>query len=85
MKGILEFDLNDLDDRLAHERAVKSLDMALVLWHLIHNTRRDMMDKINRALEEDKNFTPHDSLDIIYDELQRLLEEHAVIPDALIV
>lgn len=85
MKGILEFDLNDLDDRLAHERAVKATDMALVLWHLIHNTRRDMMDKINRALEEDKNFTPHDSLDIIYDELQRLLEEHAVIPDALIV
>lgn len=85
MKGILEFDLNDLDDRLAHERAVKSLDMALVLWHLIHNTRRDMMEKIDRALEEDKNFTPHDSLDIIYDELQRLLEEHAVIPDALIV
>jgi len=85
MKGILEYDLNDLDDRLAHERAVKSLDMALVLWELVHNTRKEMLGKIERALEQDKNFTPYDSLDIIYDELQRLLDEHAVIPDALIV
>ena len=30
-KAILEFDLNDPDDQMAHLRAVKSLDMALVL------------------------------------------------------
>ena len=85
MKAILEFDLNDPDDRLAHERAVKSLDMALVLWHLATNTKRDLRRQIDAALEEDKNFTPYDSLDLIYDELYRLLDEHAVIPNSLIV
>jgi len=29
MKATLEFDLNDPDDRMAHFRCVKSLDMAI--------------------------------------------------------
>ena len=33
-KAILEFDLNDSDDVMAHMRAVKSLDMASVLWEM---------------------------------------------------
>ncbi len=39
-KGILEFDLNDADDNMAHKRAVKSLDMALALWDITHNTKK---------------------------------------------
>ena len=34
MKGILEFDLNDLDDVMAHKRAVLALDMALALYEI---------------------------------------------------
>lgn len=34
MKGILEFDLNDLDDVIAHKRAVLALDMALALYDI---------------------------------------------------
>lgn len=34
MKGILEFDLNDLDDVMAHKRAVLALDMALALYDI---------------------------------------------------
>jgi len=34
MKGILEFNLNDLDDVKAHKRAVLALDMALALWDI---------------------------------------------------
>lgn len=33
-EGILKFDLNDSDDRMAHLRAVKSLDLALTLWDM---------------------------------------------------
>lgn len=32
MKALLEFNLDDTDDKMAHLRAVKSLDMALALW-----------------------------------------------------
>ena len=33
-KAILEFDLNEPDDREAHKRAVKSLDLVLALWDI---------------------------------------------------
>ena len=34
MRAILEFDLNDNEDQVAHMRAVKALDMALTLWDM---------------------------------------------------
>jgi hypothetical protein len=39
-KGILEFDLNDPDDAMAHLRCVKSTDMALSLWDIIYEVRK---------------------------------------------
>lgn len=85
MKAILEFDLNDLDDRMAHDRACRSLDMALALWQIVTNTKRDIADKIERALEEDKNFTPQDSLDLVYDQIYEILRDHDVNVERLII
>ena len=34
MKAILEFDLNEPDDREAHLRAILSLDMAIAIWDM---------------------------------------------------
>ena len=34
MKAILEFDLNEQDDKEAHLRATLSLDMALAIWDM---------------------------------------------------
>jgi hypothetical protein len=34
MKAILEFDLNEQEDAIAHKRAVKALDLCLVLWEM---------------------------------------------------
>ena len=34
MKAILEFNLDEQDDKMAHSRAIKSLDMALALWSM---------------------------------------------------
>ena len=34
MKAKLIFNLDDPDDRMAHKRHVKSLDMALALWDI---------------------------------------------------
>ena len=39
-KGILEFDLNEPDDIMAHKRAVKASDMASALWDITHNTKK---------------------------------------------
>lgn len=85
MKAILEFNLEELDDRLMHERCIKSTDMALVLWHLVHNTRKGIVAKIESIEESGMNVTPYDAIDFLYDELQQLLEEHHIIPNSLIV
>lgn len=47
MKAILEFDLNDPDDVMAHKRCVKALDMALALWDIQHGSfRREVYDEM---------------------------------------
>ena len=59
MKAKLEFDLEDVDDVVAHLRCVKSLDMALTLFK-IQGIIRDkwefnaveIQQKINEAFEE---------------------------------
>jgi hypothetical protein len=85
MKAILEFNLDDLDDQYAHRRCVASLDMALLIWELVYNTRKDLSRKIKHALEEDKNITAHDSLELLYDELRDLLAEHNIDINTLVV
>lgn len=40
-KAILEYDLNDPDDRISHYRATISLDMALVLWEYDQHLRSE--------------------------------------------
>lgn len=37
MKATLEFDLIDPEQRLAHMRCIKALDMAIVLWEIKYN------------------------------------------------
>lgn len=37
MKATLEFNLIDADERMAHLRCVKAMDMAIVLWELKMN------------------------------------------------
>lgn len=50
VKAILEFNLDEPDDALAHMRCIKALDMALVIFsfkeHLL-SLRRDNPDKVD--------------------------------------
>ncbi len=39
MKAILEFDLNDRDDNLAHNRCVKALDLVMALMEIDEELR----------------------------------------------
>lgn len=82
MKATLEYDLNDADEARAHLRAVKSLDMALVLFEMTANVRR----KVENSLESGVSRTDSsDALDMVFEELTALLEEHGVVINDLIV
>ena len=78
MKAKLTFDLDDIDDKMAHERCVKSTDMAFVLWEIMTNSYRSLTN----GYDEDDGY--HKGVDAVYDKLRELMEEHDINPHNLI-
>lgn len=80
MKATLEFDLDDADDRMAHLRCTKALDMAIVLHEILWNTRKTFEYKIDGG--EIK--TPEELLEKIMEKLWDDAKEQGIIIDELI-
>lgn len=78
-KAILEFDLNDPDDLMAHTRAVKSLDMALAIWDMVFNTKK----KLEWEIEND-NLSAYDTLDKVYEKFWEILKDRDINPDNIV-
>jgi hypothetical protein len=79
-KAKIEYDLNDVDDRYAHLRAVKSLDLALAIWDITHNTKKSLEWSM-----EGKEMDKYDALEMVYDKIHEILDEHNINIDELIV
>jgi len=73
MKAILEFNLDEPDDRMAHLRCIKSTDMAIVLFDIIYNLRKEI-----------ENIDTYEKLDLFYDKLNAIMEEQGINIDELI-
>ena len=72
-EAILKYNLNETEDIKAHLRAVKSLDMAIALWEITHNTKK--------ALEwsmEGKEMDKYDALELVYEKIYEILNEHNI-------
>lgn len=79
-KAILEFDLNEPDDREAHKRAVKSLDLVLALWDIDQYLRSQI--KYGDEIElTDEQFT---TLDETREKLHSILREYNISFDELL-
>ena len=78
-EAILKYDLNDADDSMAHMRAIKSLDMALALWELLNNSKRTL----ERTMHE-KEMDKYEALDMVYERIYELMDEHNIKMDELI-
>ena len=78
-KATLEYDLNDADDAYAHKRAVKSLDLALALWEITHNTKKGLEWSM-----EGKEIDKYEALELVYEKIYEILEEHNIKLDDLI-
>lgn len=78
-EAILKFDLNEHDDRKAHLRAVKSLDMALALWDITHNTKKSLGWAI-----EAENIDKYDALEMMFEKIHEILNDHNIDTDELI-
>lgn len=78
-KAILEFDLSQPEDVDAHKRAVKSLDMAMALWDITHNTKKGL-----EWAMEGKEMDKYDALEMIYEKIYEILQEHNINTDELL-
>lgn len=76
MKAILEFDLQDRDDEMDHNRCLKALDMALVLWELVYNERKAFTN-----YEDDERYK---ATNLIFDHINTLLTLRNINLDELI-
>ena len=77
MKAILEFDLNDHDDRQAHLRCVKSLDLVLFILKI----DSDLRSKLKHGNLEDGQY---EILDKFRDEFYQEMNQKGINIDDLI-
>ena len=78
-KATLEYNLSDPDDAMAHLRAIKSLDMAMALWAIVHNTKKGLEWSM-----EGKEIDKYDALELVYEKIHEILGDHNIITDDLI-
>jgi hypothetical protein len=78
-KATIEYNLSDPDDAMAHLRAVKSLDMAMALWDIVHNTKKGLEWSM-----EGKEIDKYDALELVYEKIHEILNDHNIITDELI-
>jgi hypothetical protein len=79
MKAILEFNLNEPEDVMAHKRCVKSVDMAVALFQI----STQLIDRL-RHLEEIAEETELNLVDFVVGEITSTMEENGIILDELI-
>jgi hypothetical protein len=83
-EAILKYDLNDHDDKMAHLRAVKSLDMALALWQILYNTRKEMLYSIEAKEMKGEEISAYDAIDLYRAHLGEIAEEYGINIDELV-
>ncbi len=83
-KGKLEFDLNDIDDKMEFERCIKSTDMAIVLFDVAYNYRKSLSYEIENIEEKGGEVTPYDVLNMFIEKFNKDLLERGIDIDNLI-
>lgn len=85
MNAQLTFDLTDPDDRMAHLRCVKAMDMALVLWEIHYNLYKRIENEIAHHSEQGTPMDAFEAQDLIFEALRELFDEHGINVDELTV
>ena len=84
-KAILEYNLDDSDDRMAHFRAIKSTDLALVIWEFEYNLRKRIERELESKEFKNEEVSNYDVIDICMENVIRTIRDHNIDIDDLIV
>ena len=77
MKAILEFNLDNLSERIAHMRCVKANDMANVLFDIVGTARLKIEERLSLDPDiDDKDV--YDGVDEVFMELFTLMLEYGL-------
>jgi hypothetical protein len=80
-KAILKFDLNDFDDRMAHLRAVKSLDLSMAIWDILQ-LRKTMERRYENT--DNTNNDVFDGIEAMSVGISEILDEYGIKIDDLV-
>jgi hypothetical protein len=80
-KAILKFDLNDFDDRMAHLRAVKSLDLSMAIWDILQ--LRKTMERRYENIDNTNNDV-FDGIEAMSVGISEILDEYGIKIDDLV-
>jgi hypothetical protein len=83
-KAIIEFDLNDYDDKMAHKRAVKSTDLALALWEIEVNLRKRLEMQLQSKELKNEDVDVYDVIDMCMENIFDTIKDHNIDIDDLI-
>ena len=79
MKATLTFDLDDIDERIAHLRCVKSEALMSAIHTFHYNTKKRLIN-----LVEEKALSEYEAVDLVFDEFELLMSDHNIIISELI-
>jgi hypothetical protein len=82
MKAKLIFDLSDPDQKMEHLRCVKSLDMALALWQISVNAKKQCY-RIAEGKEMKGESVDH--INLVFEKIYEIMEEHSIDVDDLVI
>jgi hypothetical protein len=81
-KATIEYNLADSDDLIEFNRANKATDMALCIWHITYNLKKE----IYRILENnpDSKDSDFELVDTIFSKIYENIDEHGIKIDDII-
>lgn len=72
-KVTVEFDNNNIEDRMELARFIKSTDMASFIFELTYNLRKDIENDI-----EQKKIVEIEHVEYIFDRIMKLIDDHDI-------
>jgi len=79
MKATLTFNLSDPDDSRDYYLANKASDMAMFIWHLSHNAKKEL----EYDIEAKGKISSYETLDMLFEKIHELLKEYDINEDKL--
>jgi hypothetical protein len=82
MKAKLIYNLNNPDDRMAHLRAIKSMDMASALFEITTNLKKRIENRFENI--DNTNNDVFDGIDAVFEGIYNIIKDNDIDIDELI-